>query len=188
MQAQELAWYMHTLFKEAVLRLDATSECQIWRPLDCRPCDTSGGFCQSFHSAAHLVPPVRHELHVSARDLCSVPTHLRCRGSDPVARAAVTAFVLGPMSAAAAQYNITGTQVTAVRQYLDGLVRADVAPEFQAGLLGPLGGPSSGGLVVVRTIEEWMDGRVNSAAHLKILWQVYLLSGMHVQLQWAENL
>ena len=86
----------------------------------------------------------------------------------------MNAFVLGSM--AAAQYNITGAQVTAVRQYLDGLVRADVAPEFQAGLLGQLGGPSSGGLVVARTVEEWMDGRVNAATPLNTFWKVYILS------------
>ena len=80
----------------------------------------------------------------------------------------MTALVLGPAGAAAAQYNITGAQVTAVRQYLEGLVRADVAPEFQAGVLGPLGGPSLGGLVVARTVGEWMDGRVNAATPLNI--------------------
>ena len=75
----------------------------------------------------------------------------------------MAAFVLGPAAAAATRYNVTEVQVTAVRQYLDGLVGADVAPEFQAGLLGPLEGPSSGGLVVARTVERWMDGRVNAA-------------------------
>ena len=179
---------MHSLFGEAVLRLEASSECQIWRPLDCGHWHMCGTFCQSSHSAALLSNPVWYQLHVGGRVLFSVHTNLRCRGSDPAARAAVTAFVLGPTAAAAVQYNITGAQVTAVRQYLDGLVGADVAPEFQASLLGQLGGPSSGGLVVARTIEEWMDGRVNPAAHLNNLWQVYSLSGIHAQFQWAETL
>ena len=79
--------------------------------------------------------------------------------------------MLGPAAAAAAQYNIAGAQVAAVRQYLVNLVRADVASEFQARVLGPLGGRSSGGLVVARTVEEWMDGRVNAATPLHPFWK-----------------
>lgn len=93
----------------------------------------------------------------------------------------MTAFVLGPAAAAAAQYNITGAQVAAVRQYLGGLVRADVAPGFQAGVLGKFGGLSSGGPVVARTVEEWMDGRVNAAIPLNTFQEMHTLGhGMSV--------
>lgn len=58
------------------------------------------------------------------------------------------------------QYNLTFDQVLIVRQYLQGLVRAVVAPVFQANVLGPLGGPASGGLVVARTVGQWMNGEL----------------------------
>jgi hypothetical protein len=70
----------------------------------------------------------------------------------------VTAFVLAPPGAQAAQYNLTTAQVWAVQQYLEGLVRIFVAPAFQDNVLGPLGGLLSGGLVVKRTVRDWIDG------------------------------
>ena len=51
-------------------------------------------------------------------------------------------------------------QVLAVRRYLQGLVETLVAPVFQANVLGPLGGPKSGGLVVARTVGQWMNGEL----------------------------
>lgn len=70
----------------------------------------------------------------------------------------MTVFVLGPPEAQAAQYNLTAAQVWAVQQYLEGLVRTFVAPAFQENVLEPLGGPLSGGLVVTRTVGDWIDG------------------------------
>ena len=83
---------------------------------------------------------------------------LLCRGSDPAARAAVTAFVHDPPDVQATLYNVAVGQVWAVRQYLEGLVRAFVAPVFQSKVLGPLAGPNAGGMVVARTVGQWMDG------------------------------
>ena len=70
----------------------------------------------------------------------------------------MTAFVLAPPEAQAAQYNLTTSQVWAVQQYLEGLVRIIVAPAFQENVLGPQGGLLSGGLVVKRTVGDWIDG------------------------------
>jgi len=70
----------------------------------------------------------------------------------------VTDFVLSPPEAQTAQYNLTVGQVLVVQQYLEGLVKTYVAPVFQANVLGPLGGQRSGGLVVSRTVGQWIDG------------------------------
>ena len=89
-----------------------------------------------------------------------VKAGIGCRGTDPAAKAAVTAFMQGPPDSQAAQYNLIVEQVLAVQQYLEGLVRGIVAPAFQTNVLGPFGGPDSGGLVVARTVSQWIDGEV----------------------------
>ena len=89
----------------------------------------------------------------------------------------MTGFVLSPPESQATQYNLTVGQVLAVQQYLEGLVKTVVAPVFQANVLGPLGGQHSGGLVVSRTVGQWIDGDTSSLqvwTHLKCpgLWYV----------------
>lgn len=70
--------------------------------------------------------------------------------------------MLSPPSAPAAQYNLTVGQVITVRQYMHGLVITHVAPIFKANVLGELGGPDSAGLVVARTVGDWIDGEISN--------------------------
>jgi len=101
---------------------------------------------------------------VSCCDRACDELHASCRGSDPAARAAVTNFVLSSPGSQAAQYNLTVGQVLAVLQYLEGIMKTVVAPVFQASVLGLLGGQHSGGLVVSRTVGQWIDGDTSSAS------------------------
>jgi hypothetical protein len=70
----------------------------------------------------------------------------------------VTTFALAPASAAAAAYGITQEQAQLVQAYLQHLTAAYVVPAFAANVLGPLLGPASGGLVVSRTVGNWLNG------------------------------
>lgn len=90
------------------------------------------------------------------------------RGSDPAARAAVTGFAEGPAEALAAQYDITPREVAMMKAYLLHLTAAYVAPAFAATVLGPPLGPESGGLLVARSVAEWLNGedlKMRSAFH-----------------------
>ena len=80
------------------------------------------------------------------------------RGSDPSARAAVTGFAEGPAEALAAQYDITLREVAMVKAYLLHLTAEYVAPAFAANVLGPPLGPHSGGLLVARSVGDWLNG------------------------------
>ena len=108
-----------------------------------------------------------------------------CRGTDPAARAAVTGFVQGPPESQAVQYNITVEQVLAVQQYLRGLARAVVAPLFQADVLGPSLGPDSGGLVVSRTVGQWITGESSAVWHAAC---VHITSIRHITDSQPETL
>ena len=66
------------------------------------------------------------------------------RGSDPAARAAVAAFVQGPLAAAEAAYNITAGQAALVQGYLLDIIISVVAPLYRDRVLGPPLGARSG--------------------------------------------
>ncbi len=81
-----------------------------------------------------------------------------CRGSDPAARAAVAGFAQGPPDLLAAAYDMTLRQVQLVKGYLQHLTATYLAPAFANNVLGPPLGPHSGGLLVARSVGDWLNG------------------------------
>lgn len=83
---------------------------------------------------------------------------LICRKPDPAASAACVSFAFSSASAVAQQYSIPVEQVQLLQRYLLYLASTFAAPAFKASVLGPLLGSQSGGLVVSRSLQTWLDG------------------------------
>lgn len=67
-------------------------------------------------------------------------------------------FAKGPADSLAAAYDMTLRQVQLVKGYLQHLTATYVAPAFAANVLGPPLGPQSGGLLVARSVGDWLNG------------------------------
>lgn len=55
-------------------------------------------------------------------------------------------------------YSMPTPQVQLLQGYLAYVAATYVAPTFSSQVLGPLLGPESGGLVVARSLQAWLDG------------------------------
>ena len=86
----------------------------------------------------------------------SPPTSLR--GSDPSARMFVLTLALSPPEYAAHLLGLPVDAATAVQAYVRHVGRTIVGVGLATGVLGPPLGPSSGGLVVSRTVRQWLEG------------------------------
>ena len=86
-------------------------------------------------------------------------TYCMCRAPDPAASQACLGFAFAPAADLAAAYNLPITTVLLVQGYLAFVAQKLVGPKFEATVLGTPLGPSSGGLVVKRTLQEWLYGR-----------------------------
>lgn len=96
------------------------------------------------------------------------------RGTDPAARTALEEFLFGPLTTSQAAYSISAAQVSLVQGYLTYLTTAYVASTFQQSVLGTFLGARSGGLVVARSVEDWLTG----VRHLA--WALRVPSDLHV--------
>lgn len=79
----------------------------------------------------------------------------------------MTAFALSLPSSSAAMYNITEQQAQLIQAYLQHLTATHVAPFFESNVLGRPLGPRSGGLVVSRSVGEWLDGEPLISCHVE---------------------
>ena len=96
-----------------------------------------------------------------------------CRTPDPAASQACIGFAFTPAAQLAAAYHLPETTVQLVQGYLIWLAETFIAPTFAASVLGPPLGRASGGLVVNRSIQQWLYGAPGSCclAGLNLSWQ-----------------
>lgn len=80
------------------------------------------------------------------------------RAPDPAASQACTGFAFTPAAELAAAYGLPETEVELVQGYLIWVAVTFIAPTFAADVLGPILGPTSGGLLVQRTLQQWLYG------------------------------
>ena len=67
-------------------------------------------------------------------------------------------FAFTPAAQLAAAYQLPNTTVQLVQGYLIYVAQSLVGPQFAATVLGTPLGPSSGGLLVKRPLQQWLYG------------------------------